>query len=215
MQCGRPPKSLNISCKLLLLKTHSGLFSEGLLISQNLLCSQAVWSLCSWLCRAQDFIAWLACWHNGSWRAVSKPASARGTSLSNSKDLRPPLTCCKSFSLLQRTSGCSLEIETKTLWEKSMIENYFPSEIDGASWGEKSKTLVAELLSDPGGWFFSVEKVIMKTEAILSQQAGNMFKKHLKHVFLPKGKRDDIVENNGTFSFKGSVQIILYLILFA
>lgn len=66
-----------------------------------------------------------------------------------------------------------------------------------------------------GGWFFSVEKVIMKTEAILSQQAGNMFKKHLKHVFLPKGKRDDIVENNGTFSFKGSVQIILYLILFA
>ena len=37
MWCGWPPKSLNISCKLLLLETHFGLSSESLLISQNLI----------------------------------------------------------------------------------------------------------------------------------------------------------------------------------
>lgn len=33
MWCDQPLKSLNISCKLLLLETNSGLFSKGLLIS--------------------------------------------------------------------------------------------------------------------------------------------------------------------------------------
>ena len=60
MRYGRPLKSLNISCKLLLLETHSGLFSESLLISQNLICSQTVWSLCSWLCRHKILLCgWL------------------------------------------------------------------------------------------------------------------------------------------------------------
>ena len=43
--------------------------------------------------QAQDFVVWLACWHDDSWRAVGKPANARGTSLLNSKDLWPSLTC--------------------------------------------------------------------------------------------------------------------------
>lgn len=55
----------------------------------------------------------------------------------------------------------------KNVLGKSMIENYLPSESDGASRGEKSKNLVAELVSDPWEQSFCVEKVILKTEAIL------------------------------------------------
>lgn len=48
-----------------------------------------------------------------------------------------------------------------------MMENHLLSESDGASGGEKSKNLVAELVSGPWGQSFSVEKVILKIEAIL------------------------------------------------
>ena len=69
---------------------------------------------------------------------------------------------------------------------KSIIENYLPLESDGASVGNKN--LVAELVSDSQGQSFSVEKVILKIEEILFQQVWNVFKKHLKHIFPPKGK---------------------------
>lgn len=50
---------------------------------------------------------------------------------------------------------------------KSVIENYFPIESDGAS--GSNKNLVAELVSESQGQSFSVEKVILKIEEILFQ----------------------------------------------
>lgn len=55
----------------------------------------------------------------------------------------------------------------KSAMGKSVIENYFPLESDGASGSNKNP--VAELVSDSQGQSFSVEKVILKIEEILFQ----------------------------------------------
>lgn len=176
-------------------ETRSGFFSEGLLVSQNLICIQTVWPLCSRVGQAQDFTAGLACWYNDSWRDVGKQQVPGAHHCQIPKEYDLPWPAGGGCSRLQSASECSLATDTKRPGKIYAKEQPSFRKRWSCRGRAQQKT-------------FSAEMVIWKTEAILG------LLKYLKHTFPQKGKREEIVMSNRTFFFRGSVQTIPHLILF-